>query len=392
MASSTGEVARVFLRLGLTAFGGPAAHIALFREEFVARRRWIDDGEFLHLLAAANLIPGPTSTELAMHLGHRRAGWPGLLAAGLGFLLPAALIVGGLAWAYVSWGFVPVVGAILAGIAPVVVAIVAHATVGLGRASLADPARWGIAAIAALATLAGVAPLPVLLVAAVAALVVRSGSALTSVGREGLGAAGLLASAVVLPQLGALTTAAASTGAPGLAVLALTFAKVGALLFGSGYLIVALLDAELVTGMGVLTRRELLDAVAIGQVTPGPVITTATFIGYQLDGWPGAVVATVAIAAPAFAFVALSAPMLGRLRRSVTAQAALDWVAAAVVGTLAATTAQLAATAVVNPLSALLAAGGVGLLVSGRVGSVALIALGAAVGATLHLVGGWGRG
>jgi chromate transporter len=365
------EVGRLFVRLGLTAFGGPVAHIALFRDEFVRRRGWLGDREFLDLLAVASLIPGPTSTELAMHIGHRRAGWPGFLLAGLAFLLPAALIVLGLAWAYVEYGSLPEVGAAFAGIAPVVVAIVAHATVVLGRAALTTAPARVIAAWAVAASWLGVPPVAVLLAGGAAALL------WTGVARGG--------PAVAL-WLGALAPAASAGAAAGLGLLGLggVFVRVGLLLFGSGFVLVALLDSELVA-TGILTRRELLDAVAVGQLTPGPVITTATWIGYLLLGLPGGVVATVAIAAPAFAFAALSVPVLHRLRGWARARAALDGVAAAVVGTLAVAAAQLAGTAIVDGLTAVLAAGSFAALLATRVNPAALIALGAMAG----VAGSW---
>jgi chromate transporter len=359
------EVVRLFLRLGLTAFGGPAAHIALFRDEFVRRRGWIDDRTFLDLLSAANLIPGPTSTELAMHIGHRRAGWPGLVAAGLAFLLPAALMVGALAWAYVAFGTLPAVGDVMSGIAPVVVAIVAHATVGLGRTAVRGPLTGAIAAAALVASIAGVTPLAVLLAGGAAGL---AGMAARDAARGGV---------AVVPILGLGSAAAA--GGLSLAGLAWSFAKIGSILFGSGYLLVALLEDEFVAS-GLLSRQELLDAIAVGQFTPGPVITTATFVGYLLLGLPGAIVATVAIATPAFAFAAASVPVLEALRGSRPARAALDGIAAAVVGALVAVTAELGAAAIGDIVTAATAIAAWALLATGRVNPVWLIAAGAAVG------------
>ncbi len=378
------EVGRLFLRLGLTAFGGPAAHVALFRDEFVRRRRWLDDRDFLDLLAAANVIPGPTSTELAMHLGHRRAGWPGLAVAGLAFLGPAAVLVGLVAWGYVELGALPEVGGALAGIAPVVVAIVAHATGVLGRAAVTGPAMAIVAAGALVASTAGVAPLAVLAAGAAAGLAARAQGDGTRAGRAPTAVLATLA----LPGTGSIGAALAVGTGIGLGGLFVVFLKIGALLFGSGYLLIALLDSELVSGAGVITERQLLDAVAVGQFTPGPVITAATFVGYLLLGLPGAVVATVAVAIPAFAAVAASVPVLHRLRDSPRPRAALDGVAAAVVGALIAVTVDLASTALVDPLTGVLAAGALVALSVTAINPAVLIAAGAVAGLAASFVAG----
>jgi chromate transporter len=332
----------------------------------VRRRAWLDDREFLDLLSAANLIPGPTSTELAMHIGYRRAGWAGLLAAGLGFLLPASAIVLVLAWAYGAYGAMPQVGAVFAGIAPVVVAIVVHATAALGRAAVASTWTLLVAVGAGVATWVGAPPVAVLLVGGFIGLL-----------RVGAGAAS--SAGAWIAALPAAVPAGGGVLALGLLELGAIFAKVALLLFGSGYVLVALLEQELVAP-GILTRRELLDAVAVGQVTPGPVITTATWIGYVLLGVPGALVATAAIAVPAFALTALSVPVLERLRSSWRARAALDGVAAAVVGTLAVTAAALAREAIVDPITLLLGVGALAALLVTPVNPAVLVAAGAAVG------------
>jgi chromate transporter len=375
------ELTRQFGRLGLTTFGGPAAHIAMFRHEFVARRGWLADREFLDLLSAANLIPGPTSTELAMHIGHRRAGWAGLVVAGIAFASPAVLIVAILAWVYVTWGALPAVGAVLAGIAPVVVAIVAHATVGLGRTAVRGPLTVAIAGLAIAASLAGVPEVAILLAAGIGGLLALGG-------RPGAGGPKTqLPGGAIGPLLAAAGPLAATAPLAASAPLGLflAFLKIGSILFGSGYLLVALLRSEFVVATGLLTERQLLDAVAVGQLTPGPVFTTATFIGYLLLGLPGAVIATVGMALPAFGFVAMSVPVLERLRGSLAARAVLDGVGAAVVGLLVAVVVALSRTAATAPLWAIVGIGAFGLLLTGRLGPVVLLAVGAAIGAASGL-------
>jgi chromate transporter len=312
------EIARVFLMLGTTAFGGPAAHIALMEAEVVRRRGWLTREQFLDYLGATNLIPGPNSTELAIHVGFSRAGWPGLIVAGASFILPAAAIVAAIAWAYVRYGALPAVAGILEGVKPVVIAVVAYALWQLGRSAVKS-AMLGAVAIASLAAVAlGVHELIVL---GAAALLCGGASSI----RRSATAAGLF----VLGTGGSATAVVAATAAPAsfsLATLFWVFAKIGSVLFGSGYVLLAFLRADFVERLGWLTEQQLLDAVAVGQVTPGPVFTTATFIGYLLGGGPGAVVATLGIFLPAFVFVALSGPLVPRLRRSPVAAAVLDGV------------------------------------------------------------------
>jgi chromate transporter len=362
---SPGELARLFLKLGTIGFGGPAAHIALMEDEVVRRRRWLTRAQFLDYLSAANLIPGPNSTELAIHVGRETAGWRGFLVAGVCFILPAALIVTGIAWMYVRYGTLPVLDGVLYGVKPVVIAVVLQALVGLGKSALKSRALVVLAAMAVVAAAAGVHELLVLFLA---------GESMTLVQR-GTGA---------MPALLALGAPAALTGAAApfsVGMLFGVFLKIGAVLFGSGYVLLAFLRADFVERLGWLTEQQLLDAVAVGQVTPGPLFTTATFVGYLLGGGIGAAVATVGIFLPAFVFVALSGPLIPRLRRSPTAGAALDGVNAASLALMALVTFQLARAALVDPLTVLLAAVSAVLLLRYRIGSVWLVAGGAAAGA-----------
>lgn len=370
---SVGEVLRVFLRLGLTSFGGPAAHVATMRDELVRRRGWLTDAAFLDLVGVASAIPGPTSTELALHVGHRRAGWPGFAVAGAGFILPAVALVIGAAWAYVALGSRPEAAAVLAGMAPVVVAIVGHAALGLARTAVRGPFLAVLAAGAALAALARIPEPAILFAGATAGLAAhearsagdRAGGP-RAVAIGGFGGLGLTAGTVAI--------AAAPLG------LFLVFAKIGALLFGSGYVLVAFLDADLVRDLGWLTERQLLDAVAVGQLTPGPLFSTATFVGYLLAGPAGALAATVGIFLPAFAFVALSIPVLDRLARSVRARATLDGLNAAALGLLAAVTVVLARESLLDPLGIVIAGGAILALVRTEVAPGLLVLAGALLG------------
>jgi chromate transporter len=365
------ELAALFLRLGVTAFGGPAAHIAMMEDEVVARRRWLSREEFLDLLGATNLIPGPNSTELAIHIGHRRAGWAGLVVAGSCFIVPAALLVGAIAAVYVRFGALPRSIAILDGIKPVVVAIVAQALWRLGRTLLRS---WllGVVAVAAVAaSLLGVHELVILALAGLLVALVRVRPR--------------PAAAMLLPLGGFSTAASASASvAAGLTPLFLVFLKIGSVLFGSGYVLLAFLRSDLVERYHWLTNAQLLDAVAVGQVTPGPVFTTATFVGFLLRGPMGALVATVGIFLPAFVFVALSGPLIPRLRRSVVAGALLDGVNVGSLALMAAVTCQLGRTAIVDVWTIALALVSLLVLVRTKLNSVWLIAAGAIVGAIVH--------
>ena len=389
--TSLGELARLFLTLGATAFGGPAAHVAMMEDEVVRRRRWLTREQFLDYLGATNLIPGPNSTELAIHIGHARAGWPGLLVAGACFILPAALIVGAVAWAYVRYGALPEAAGLLYGVKPVVIAVVLQALWGLGRSAVKSATLAALGVGAAAAAGLGAHELAVLGAAGAASALLHRARAPRTGGAPGSGLTAWWLAAPPAAQTAATASAAVATGAAapfGLWALFGAFAKIGAVLFGSGYVLLAFLRADLVERLGWLTERQLLDAVAVGQVTPGPVFTTATFVGYVLGGPAGAAAATAGIFLPAFVFVALSGPLVPRLRRSPTAGAVLDGVNVASLALMAVVAAQLARAALVDPLTVVLAAVSALLLVRWRVNSAWLVLGGAAAGL---LAGTWGR-
>lgn len=349
------EVAALFLRLGFTAFGGPAAHIAMMEDETVRRRHWLTHEQFLDLFGAASLIPGPSSTEMAIYLGFRRAGWPGLVLGGVCFILPAALITTGIAWAYLRYGSLPQAGAILYGIKPIIIALVAQALWSLGRTALKMRLLAGIAVGALVASLLGAPPLPVLVAAAVLGVGARAG---------GLYAVGPWP-------------------------LFLVFVKLGAVVFGSGYVLLAFLHDDLVTRLHWLSESQLLDAVVVGQFTPGPVFTTATFIGYLLGGGVGAMVATVGVFLPGFLLVAASGPLIPRIRLSRMASAALDAVNAASLALMAAVTWQLGRAAIVDVPTAVIALVGAVLLFRFRLNSAWLVLAGGAVGAASFPIRQW---
>ncbi len=373
------EVARVFLKLGVVSFGGPAAHIALTRHETVRRRGWVSDERFLDLVGMANLIPGPTATELTIYLGYVRAGWRGLLLGGACFIAPSMLIVLALAWLYVRYGTTPAAGAALYGITPVIIAVVGHAMWALGRTAVKEVTLAAIGLAVLALALRGVNVL---------ALMVGGGAlAMLRVARGPRATAAALAGALGVPG----TVLAQGTGAAAgvtLTTLFITFFKIGAVLYGSGYVLLAFLRDDFVERLGWLTDRQLLDAVAVGQFTPGPVFTTATFIGYLLAGWPGALLATVAIFLPSFGLVALSQPLIPRIRASRVTGAFLDGVNVAAVALMAAVTWQLARAAIVDTFTALVALVTAALLLRTRVNSAWLVLGGAVAGLAYRRLAG----
>ena len=365
------ELGLLFLRLGLTAFGGPAAHIAIMENEVVRRRRWLSPERFLDLLGVSTLIPGPSSTELAIFIGYERAGWLGLVLAGVCFIFPAAVLVALLASVYVSFGTLPRVGGALYGIKPVVIAVVVQALSGLAPKAIKKSVGLGVLALVTGAASA---------LGAEALLVLIGGGVASALATQ-------VANRDDSPRafspgvLGGLAAGGASGAAPvSLGTLFLTFLKIGATVFGSGYVLLAFLRADLVDRLHWLTESQLLDAVAVGQVTPGPVFTTATFIGYVVGGRWGALVATVGIFLPGFALVAFMRPVVTRIRRSPIAGAFLDGVNVGALALMAVVTVQLARTALVDLPTIVMAVVGAALLIRFKVNATWIVAGGAIVG------------
>lgn len=365
-------MARVFLKLGIIGFGGPAAHIAMMRSEVVIRRGWVDDAEFAELVGATNLIPGPNSTELAIHLGARRAGWRGLLVGGTCFIAPAVVIVSVLAALYERYGTQPAAYDIRYGILPVVIAIVAWALVGLARTSPRSPVELLCAAAAFVGFRVHVHELLVLAPAA-------------AVGAAA-GAAKAWRPPVIRRPLAIAIPLVVGTARTSLVRLFTVFVEIGAVLYGSGYVLLAFLQRNLVDDLGWITSSQLLDSITVGQITPGPVFTTATFIGWQVHGVAGAAVATLGIFAPSFAFVAALGPIVAWTRRHDAARRALRAVTAASLGLMAGVLAELASTGVVDVLTAVVALVAFAVLALRPVNSAWLVAAGLAVGVCHALV------
>ncbi|HUH99381.1 MAG TPA: chromate efflux transporter [Anaerolineales bacterium] len=367
------EVAALFLRLGVTSFGGPAAYIAIMHDEVVKHHRWVTDQEFLDLLGGANLIPGPTSTEMAIYLGYRRVGWLGLVLGGVCFILPAMLIVMALSWAYLRYGTTPLATGILYGIMPVVMAIIAQALWGLGRKAVKNWLTGVIGLATVISYMLGVNILLILLIAGLAAMIGGNLSRIKRVPVLG----------ILLPLAGFNLLAAPAPFS--LTLLFLNFLKIGATLYGSGYVLLAFLRADFVLHLGWLTDKQLIDAIAVGQVTPGPVFTTATFIGFLLGGLPGSILATLGIFLPSFIYVAISSLVIKQIRNSPWASRFLDGVNAASLGLMLAVSLQLASTALIDPITIGMAVICLIILIRFQTNSTWLIASGAVVG-LLHTV------
>jgi chromate transporter len=374
--TTLGELALLFLRLGATAFGGPAAHIAMMEDEVVRRRHWLTEERFLDLLGATNLIPGPNSTEMAIHVGWARRRWAGLVVAGVAFILPAMLLTGLLGWVYVRYGTVPAARWLLYGIKPVIVGVIVQAIWGLAPRAARTPWLGALGLLAAVLAAVGVNELTVLFGAG-AANALRA--PLTGVSRSKR-RDGLHQVVPLVPLVGG----AVGAGVVTLSGLFWTFLKIGSVLFGSGYVLLAFLRADLVERLHWLSESQLIDAVAVGQVTPGPVFTTATFIGYVLAGPRGALLATLGIFLPAFVFVAVSGPLVPRLRASPTSGAFLDGVNVASLALMAVVTAELGHTALIDIATAVLAIASGLLLIRFKLNATWLVLAGAAAGWTLH--------
>jgi chromate transporter len=381
-SASLGEIAFVFLKLGTTAFGGPAVHLAMMEEEFVRRRRWLTHADFLDRLATANLIPGPSSTEVAIFIGQLKQGWLGLIVAGTCFIVPAASIVLLIAWAYVRFGSLPKVEGILTVIKPAVVAIVIQALGKMARTGVRTLPLALIAATAAALSIFGVSPILVLVVSGIlSAAIVTNKNRLLSIASPAFSKHLRSATTLSLPKTLAAFMAFAVAGAAvpvGLVRLFLSFLKIGAVVFGSGYVLLAFLQTEFVDRLRWLSEKQLIDAVAVGQFTPGPLSATATFIGYVVAGWPGAIVATVAIFLPGFVLVAASGPLLPHIRRSPVASAALDGVVAGSLALMAVVALQLARASLVDRVTVAVFAVSLIALIRFKVNS-AWVVLGAAI-------------
>ena len=362
------EVARLFLKLGMTAFGGPAAHIAMMHDEIVKRRKWLSDQQFLDLVGATNLIPGPNSTEMAIHIGFLRAGWPGLIMGGICFIVPAMLIVLFLAWVYVRFGATPQAEWLLYGIKPVVIAIIVQALWSLGQKAVKGALTAAVAVIVIILYFMGVNEIALLFGGGLIVMLVMNYRRL----RRRM--AGIF---IPLSSVGILSYVSIPFSLP---QLFLTFLKIGAVLYGSGYVLLAFLRADFVVRFGWLTDQQLMDAIAIGQVTPGPVFTTATFIGFVLGGIPGALLATLAIFLPSFIFVAISNPLIPRIRNSAWVSGLLDGVNVASLGLMAAVTWQLGRASLIGPLTILIALSSFVFLIWFKVNSTWLIAGGGLIG------------
>lgn len=350
-SASISEIAKLFFKLGVIGFGGPAAHIAMMEDEVVNRRRWLTREHFLDLIGATNLIPGPNSTEMAIHVGYSTAGLPGLIVAGICFIFPAILVTGIFAWIYVQFGTLPAFEPLLLGIQAAVLAIIAGALWRLGKKAVKKRHYLVIAALVVPLLLWGLNEVIALLIGGILGAVWlrwRSQASDKSDRASIWLITGLNLSAILKPTA-AIATAISTQVTPSLLQLGLFFLKVGAVLFGSGYVLIAFLEGGLVEDYGWLTQQQLLDAIAIGQFTPGPVLSTSTFIGYIIAGIPGAIVATIAIFLPSFAFVAVVNPFIPKLRESAWTGAFLDAVNVSALALMAVVTLRLAAVTLFNP-------------------------------------------
>lgn len=373
------EIAAVFLKLGTLAFGGPAAHIAMMDDEIVKKRKWLTREHFVDLIGATNLIPGPNSTELAIHLGFERGGVPGLFIAGACFILPAMLIVLAIAAAYGEYGVLPQVDALLTGVKPVIIAIVALALIRLWKTAAKTGMAVAVVIAVAAASLLGAPEIPMLLASSVLYTLWHN--------RGRIKKAALLLNPFMMSALPVTAAVAEAQASVSYGSLFLIFLKIGSVLYGSGYVLLAFLESEFVEKLGVLTQKQLLDAVAVGQFTPGPVFTTATFIGYIIDGTPGAVASTIGIFLPAFLLVLILNPIIPKLRSSPWVSGMLDGVNAASLGLMGAVTIKLAQASLDGAFTIAAFAISFGVMHRYKLNSAALILAGAAAGWILHALG-----
>ncbi len=378
------ELALVFLRLGTFAFGGPAAHLAMMDEEVVGRRRWLTRQKLLDLVGITNLIPGPNSTELAIYIGAERAGGRGLIVAGTCFILPAMVIVWALAAAYVQTATIPQVEWLLYGIKPVIIAIILQALWKLGRKAIKDRATGLAAGLSIISYFVGWSEVLTLAVLGSLVMLIKAWQR----GKNTTAGWVALPASTGFPGLfGQMMATTPETTATWLQVF-LIFLKIGLVLYGGGYVLLAFVQREFVDQTHWLTSQQILDAVAIGQITPGPIFTTATFIGYLLAGNPGAIAGTIGIFLPSFLLVALINPWVNRLRGSAWVSGALDGVNAAALGLMAGVTVTLGLAALVDPTTIVLALLSGVILFRWKINSAWLILGGGLVGFVMQWVGG----
>lgn len=367
------DIALTFLTLGTVAFGGPAAHIAMMEDEVVNKRSWLNREEFLDLVGVTNLIPGPNSTEMAIHIGFRLAGWRGLLTAGICFISPAVLMVIGFAWVYVNYGKLPLSENIFSGIKPVIIAIVLQALFRFGKSAIKTKSLLVLAILAAVTNILGLSEVLVIFSAGIFNLIFSNLKTIIDKGKSLI----FLFLGTGFTTKTCLLVNSSNLIDFSLAKLFMFFLKVGSVLFGSGYVLLAFLKADLVDKFAWLTETQLLDAIAVGQFTPGPISTTATFIGYILGGIPGALVATLGIFIPAFFFVAISAPFIPKLRSSKSAGKILDGINVASIALMVVVTFMLGKTILINPLGIGIFVLSLFLLITYKVNSIWLIFVGA---------------
>lgn len=376
--TSLKEISLLFLKLGTIAFGGPAAHIAMMEEEVIHRKKWLTKDKFLDLLGATNLIPGPNSTELAIYIGYTQAGWRGLLSAGLCFILPAVFIVSVIARFYVTYGDLPEVSGILYGIKPIIIAIIIRAIWNLVKSALKNQLLITLAILAVILNFLGLNELLVLFGVG-SFMIIKQLLSKNNIKNNLKIFTFLPLNIVTLPTLNTINTNSHS-----LYLLFLIFLKIGAVLYGSGYVLLAFLQTDLVEHFGWLTQRQLLDAVTVGQITPGPVFTTATFIGYILNGWKGAIVATIGIFLPSFLFVAATGSFIPKLRKSKLLSAFLDGVNASAVSLMLVVTIKLIGEAFIDPITIILGLISTYLLFFTSLNSTWLIISGGIIGYFFH--------